>query len=334
MTAGFIGMKLRVQHQVGEWRANTQRYRKRKKENIDTIKSNTEDQSTPEEYKRSLWRANTEHYRKRQNGTLANEGAVQCDSACGMKRKANVAQLPKNVEFQNQYRRRNSTQIISQAGPSGKINPSLCTGEQSRANDGVYDSGIWVPDAAETMGLDEENLETHKSIDDDIDDPFADDEARVFFRPDVRYKSYRANGQDGGAKGRSDPYDYVYDNLPKKHHVLGHAPDCEHCGAKRFPGEGAAFCCREGMVRIHIPEVPAELRRLYTSQSDRDAKWFRNNIRYFNSHFSFTSMGVKLDRRYATAAGTGIYTFRKDLKKRYEGCVACVNIINNITSYE
>ncbi|TVU07281.1 hypothetical protein EJB05_47330, partial [Eragrostis curvula] len=209
--------------QRSRWRASSQRYRKRKKENIDTIKSDTEDQSTPEECKRSLWRNNSQCYGKHQKGTLANE--VQCDSAGGMKRKANVAQLDKNVEFQNQYRRRKSTQITSQAAPSGTINPTLCTGEQSRANDGTYDSGIWVPDASERPGLDEENLETHKPIDDDIDDPFADDEGRVFVRLDVQYKSYRVNRQDGGAEGRTDPHDYVYHNLPKKHHVLGHAPD-------------------------------------------------------------------------------------------------------------
>ncbi|TVU24511.1 hypothetical protein EJB05_26953, partial [Eragrostis curvula] len=185
--------------------------------------------------------------------------------------------------------------IKEQVGPSGNINMLLGKGDETHVNDLVYESGIWDPDASEPV-LDEENLETHKPIDDDIDDVLADDEGRVFRLPDVQYKSYRVNRQDGGAEGRPNPYDYVYHNLPKKHHVLGHAPDCEHCGAKRFPGEGAAFCCREGMVCIHIPEIPAEMRRLFTNQTDRDAKYFRKNIRYFNSHFSFTSMGVKLDR--------------------------------------
>jgi hypothetical protein len=52
------------------------------------------------------------------------------------------------------------------------------------------------------------------------------------------------------------------------------------------------------------------LKRLFTSQEDDDAKYFRENIRYFNSHFSFTSLGVTLDRRVSTAARTGVYTFR------------------------
>jgi len=61
---------------------------------------------------------------------------------------------------------------------------------------------------------------------------------------------------------------------------------------------------------VHIPEVPADLKRLFTSQVDADAKYFRKHIRYFNSHFSFTTLGVSVDRRVATAVGTGIYTFR------------------------
>jgi hypothetical protein len=65
-----------------------------------------------------------------------------------------------------------------------------------------------------------------------------------------------------------------------------------------------------GKIKVHIHDVPAELKRLFTSQIDTDAKYFRKHIRYFNSHFSFTSLGVTLDRRYCTAAGTRIYTFR------------------------
>lgn len=61
---------------------------------------------------------------------------------------------------------------------------------------------------------------------------------------------------------------------------------------------------------VFTPEVSDELKRLFTSQADEDAKYFRQNIRYFNSHFSFTTLGVTLDRRVSTAAGTGVYTFR------------------------
>jgi len=86
-------------------------------------------------------------------------------------------------------------------------------------------------------------------------------------------------------------------------------PNCRHYGAIRFEYEPPGFCCRSGKVKVHIPEVLADLKRLFTSQVDADAKYFRKHIRYFNSHFSFTTLGVSVDRRVATAAGTGIYTF-------------------------
>lgn len=57
-------------------------------------------------------------------------------------------------------------------------------------------------------------------------------------------------------------------------------------------------------------DVCEELKWLFTSQDDEDAKYYRENIRYFNSHFSFTNLGVTLDRRVSTAAETGVYTFR------------------------
>jgi len=102
----------------------------------------------------------------------------------------------------------------------------------------------------------------------------------------------------------------VYVGLPETHHVLKKVQNYFYYRAKRFEGEGPAFHCRKGQVNIFIPEVPDELRRLFTSQTDKDAKYFKKNIRYFCSHFSFTSMGVSIDRSLATANGTGIYTFK------------------------
>jgi hypothetical protein len=92
--------------------------------------------------------------------------------------------------------------------------------------------------------------------------------------------------------------------------VLKKVPDCQYCGALRFPYEGPTFCCRKGKVDIFTPDVPEELKRLFTSQEDDDAKYFRENIQYFNSHFSFPSLGVTFDRWVSTAAKTGAYTFR------------------------
>ena len=49
---------------------------------------------------------------------------------------------------------------------------------------------------------------------------------------------------------------------------------------------------------------------MFTSQVDYDAKYFRKHIRYFNTHFSFTSLGATLDRNVSNPARTGVYTFR------------------------
>lgn len=101
-----------------------------------------------------------------------------------------------------------------------------------------------------------------------------------------------------------DPYGRVYKDMPTAHHILRKVPNCEYCGALKFPDEGLGFCCRKVKVNIYILDVPDELRRFLTSQSDKDALYFRKNIRYFNSHFSFTSFGATVDRRLATAAGS------------------------------
>jgi hypothetical protein len=102
----------------------------------------------------------------------------------------------------------------------------------------------------------------------------------------------------------------LYKDLPKKHHVLKKAKNCEFCNAKRFPSEGPAFCCGKGKVNIYIPEWPAELRRLFANQTDRDIKYFWKHIRYFNSHLSFTSFGVSIDHNLASAWGTSVYCFK------------------------
>ena len=101
----------------------------------------------------------------------------------------------------------------------------------------------------------------------------------------------------------NDPYERVYKDLLAGHLVLRKIPICEYCGAIRLPNEGLNFCCRQGKVNIVSTPIPPDLCRLFTSQTDRDALYFRKNIRYFNSHFSFTSFGANVYHRVATAAG-------------------------------
>ncbi|PVH36974.1 hypothetical protein PAHAL_6G212000 [Panicum hallii] len=71
----------------------------------------------------------------------------------------------------------------------------------------------------------------------------------------------------------------VYKDLPKKHHTMKKAKNYEFCNAKKFPCEEPAFCCRKEKINIYIPELPAGLCRLFASQTDRDAKYFRKHIR-------------------------------------------------------
>ena len=49
--------------------------------------------------------------------------------------------------------------------------------------------------------------------------------------------------------------------------------------------------------------------RLWTS-NDSDARFFRDNIRFFNGHFSFTTLYCHLDRDTTDTRTAGIYTFR------------------------
>jgi hypothetical protein len=107
-------------------------------------------------------------------------------------------------------------------------------------------------------------------------------------------------GPAGTNVSDADPYDFIYQNLPERH-KLRQVPDCSYCGVMRFQYETPEFCCRKGKIQIVILEVPEELKWLFTSQVDADAKYFRKHIRYTNLQFSFTSLGVTIDRSWRDA---------------------------------
>jgi len=167
-------------------------------------------------------------------------------------------------------------------------------------------SGIFEP--SEQGVVLEDNLDTIQEEQTMHDDD--DEEGRIFSGLGDVFDSYRVTTGVPHRNQNDDPYDFVYHKLPTKHHVLKPVKDCDFCGAMKLQFEGPAFCCKKGMVKIVTPGVPQELRRLYTSQVDDDAKYFRKHIRYFNTHFSFTSLGVTLDRKVSNAARTCVYTFR------------------------
>jgi len=83
---------------------------------------------------------------------------------------------------------------------------------------------------------------------------------------------------------------------------------CSHCNAFKFPTESLGMCCSNGKVILAEPNVPLLLQNLFSGQ-DNIAKHFRDNIRLYNSAFTFTSVGVRFDHELANA-NTGVYTFR------------------------
>nr|TKW28645.1 hypothetical protein SEVIR_3G337500v2 [Setaria viridis] len=118
-----------------------------------------------------------------------------------------------------------------------------------------------------------------------------------------------AANEDPNEPDVPNPYDVVYANVPDVMHMLKPEASCEHCNAKKFESEPPGFCCRSGKIHLSTPETPPKLVRLWSS-SDADVRHFRANIRYFNGHFSFTSMYCKLDHVTTDVRNYGIYTFR------------------------
>ncbi|XBH59029.1 hypothetical protein VPH35_080344 [Triticum aestivum] len=94
-----------------------------------------------------------------------------------------------------------------------------------------------------------------------------------------------------------DPLDFVYTNIPDTTHILKLDANCKHCKAKKIVSETDGFCCRNGQIELKHPEPIPELMRLWSSM-DADSRHFRENIRFFNGHFAFTTLG------------SGVYTFR------------------------
>jgi hypothetical protein len=115
--------------------------------------------------------------------------------------------------------------------------------------------------------------------------------------------------KEDNESNKPDPYDDVYRNIPKTTHMLKTEKDCTFCGAKKFQYETKGLCCKNGNIKLANPETTPELMRLWTS-NDSDARYFRDHIRFFNGHFSFTTLYCQLDRDTTDIRTAGIYTFR------------------------
>nr|XP_027067565.1 uncharacterized protein LOC113693193 [Coffea arabica] len=90
--------------------------------------------------------------------------------------------------------------------------------------------------------------------------------------------------------------------------ALPDAPDCQHCGAKRFHLEPPTFCCSGGEISIVAPPMPYDLKRLFIG-NDEESAHFRNNVRTYNNNLGFTTFAAKYDSEL-TKNTKGVYTFR------------------------
>ncbi|CAH1427950.1 unnamed protein product [Lactuca virosa] len=106
---------------------------------------------------------------------------------------------------------------------------------------------------------------------------------------------------------QDDPYNFVYDGVPKKHRVLKVQKACVRCGAKRLQFEFPTFCCMDGKTKLAHSSIPDELLDLFTSRNEL-GNTFRQRIRAYNSNFSFASMGVDVAKTM-TDMTYGVYTF-------------------------
>ncbi|KAM3225720.1 hypothetical protein ACQJBY_058440 [Aegilops geniculata] len=157
-------------------------------------------------------------------------------------------------------------------------------------------------------GIIYEQEETIKEIDAAAKSMCNEDQGNdgVIFEEDTDEDEYMFTGEEWGREVEieiiedeedlnPDPYDLVYGNIPTSTDVLEKEEDCCFCHATKFKYESQGLCCKKGQIRLANPNTPPELMRLWTS-NDSDARHFRQNIRFFNGHFSFTTLYCQLDR--------------------------------------
>ncbi|XP_040361620.1 uncharacterized protein LOC112202949 [Rosa chinensis] len=95
---------------------------------------------------------------------------------------------------------------------------------------------------------------------------------------------------------------------------------CSYCNASFWFGEALkrsssnepliyTNCCKKGQIKLEKPKpTPAFLEKLLDPNNGLESRLFRENIRVYNSMFSFTSMGAAID--YKINTGSGPYVFK------------------------
>ncbi|CAG8495786.1 40294_t:CDS:2 [Gigaspora margarita] len=84
-------------------------------------------------------------------------------------------------------------------------------------------------------------------------------------------------------------------------HVLKPPHICTYCNAKLFASESKGICCMLEKIKLVPNKDITPMRNLFT-RCDKLGNEFHANIRAYNSIFSFTSMGVKLDEKLANGS--------------------------------
>ena len=94
---------------------------------------------------------------------------------------------------------------------------------------------------------------------------------------------------------------------------------CTFCGAlmwfderiKRFKGRHSpsfSLCCSMGKINLkQLEGPPAYLQSLMYGNESDEAKMFRDNIRIYNTMFSFTSMGGRIDKSINTGGAPHVF---------------------------
>ncbi|XP_040362207.1 uncharacterized protein LOC112165742 isoform X3 [Rosa chinensis] len=95
---------------------------------------------------------------------------------------------------------------------------------------------------------------------------------------------------------------------------------CNHCNACFWFGEAIkqsssnapliyTSCCKKGQIKLEQSKpTPYFQEKLLDPNNGSESKHFRENIRVYNSMFSFTSMGATIDKKINT--GSGPYVFK------------------------
>lgn len=108
---------------------------------------------------------------------------------------------------------------------------------------------------------------------------------------------------------------------------------CNACGALMWyaetlrgstHGKNGSFslCCTRGKIVLPVfpKEPPSLLWNLYTNNHPK-SKHFMENIRRYNTMFSFTSMGGKVDHKYNNGRGPYVYRLQGQNCHRMGGLV-------------